>query len=83
MEGDMFRGIVFGGVLICLGGCASVPSEATEAARAECHAQGVPEGTPMQQCVTQMEEAVRAARENGGAPPARRAPNSTPSRPPR
>lgn len=79
----MFRVVVIGCALMGLAACASVPSEATEAARAECHAQGVPEGSPMQACVTQMEEAVRAARENGGAPPTRRGPSSTPSRPPR
>ncbi len=79
----MFRVIVVGCALVGLGACASVPSEAAEAARAECQAQGLPEGAAMQACVTQMEEAVRAARENGGAPPARRGPNSTPSRQPR
>lgn len=79
----MFRGVVIGSVLTGLGACASVPSEAVEAARAECQAQGIPAGAPMDRCVTQMEEAVRAARENGGAPPARGRPDSTPSRPPR
>lgn len=79
----MVRALTIMGVLLGLGACASAPSGAVEAAHAECQAQGIPEGTAMDRCVTQMEEAVRIARENGGAPPARRTPDSTPSRPPR
>ena len=79
----MFRVVVIGIALMGLSACASAPSDAAEAAHTECRAQGIPEGAAMDRCVTQMEEAVRIARENGGAPPARRGPSSTPSRPPR
>lgn len=77
----MLRAAVIG--VLGLGACASVPSETAEAARTECQAQGIPEGAAMDRCVTQMEDAVRAARENGGAPPVRRGPDTTPPRPPR
>lgn len=80
----MVRAAVASLALLGLGACASGPDEAvTEGARAECRAQGVPEGEPMSRCVNQMEEAVRAARQNGGAPPERHPPSSTPSSRPR
>lgn len=52
-------------------------ASAEDAARAECQAQGATEGQALRLCMDQIEEAVRVARENGGAPPAPR------SQPPR
>jgi|CXWL01.1.fsa_nt_gi hypothetical protein len=57
-----------------LAACASTNESTEAAARAECEAQGLPEGVLLSQCIARMEEAVRIARENGGAPPQPRNP---------
>lgn len=43
-------------------------TSAEDAARAECQTQGATEGQALRLCMDQLEEAVRTARENGGAP---------------
>lgn len=55
--------------VVGLSACASTDDSAAAGARAECQAQGLPEGALMNECIARMEEAVRSARENRGAPP--------------
>lgn len=63
------RALVMIVAAVALGACASSDNAATAGARAECQAQGLPEGPLMNECIARMEEAVRSARENRGAPP--------------
>lgn len=65
---------LFAIAVVGLSACASTDNSAAAGARAECQAQGLPEGALMNECIARMEEAVRTARENGGAPPAPRPP---------
>lgn len=72
--GVMVRALLTIVAAVALSACASTDEGAAAGARAECQAQGLPEGALMNECIARMEEAVRTARENGGAPPAPRAP---------
>ncbi|MBL8536240.1 MAG: hypothetical protein JNM59_02420 [Hyphomonadaceae bacterium] len=68
--------------VLVVAGCASNGNETSveEAARAECMAQGIPDGDPMQQCIARMEETVRAAREQRNLPPPPRQQGQPPPR---